>query len=53
MIFAYNGFDKNGAKIRSKIEAYDIEEAKSKLRAKGIIYSTIKKSQNLSLETSL
>ena len=43
MIFAYNGFDKNGTKIRSKIEAYDIEEAKSKLRAKGIIYSTIKK----------
>jgi len=41
MIFKYKGIDKAGKKVRDKIEALSLDEAKSKLRAKGIIYQTI------------
>jgi len=41
MIFKYKGIDNKGKKVRDKIEALSLDEAKSKLRAKGIIYETI------------
>jgi general secretion pathway protein F/type IV pilus assembly protein PilC len=41
LIFKYSGYDKNGKKIKSKIEAIDIVEVKTKLRSKGIIYTYI------------
>jgi len=44
MIFQYTGFDKNGKKIKRKIEASDIEEAKTKIRTSGILYKNIKES---------
>ena len=39
MLFKYQGFDKNGLKIKSKLEATSIEEVKSKLKVKGILYT--------------
>ena len=42
MIFAYKGIDHKGHKLRDKIEAESIEEAKSKLKAQEIIYEYIK-----------
>lgn len=42
MIFTYKGIDKSGKKIKDKIEASDIDEAKKKLSSKGTIYSSIK-----------
>jgi len=42
MIFKYKGITSEGKKIRDKIEALSLDEAKSKLRSKGIIYETIK-----------
>jgi len=41
MIFKYKGIDANGKRVRDKIEALSLDEAKSKLRSKGIIYQTI------------
>ncbi|MFA7083935.1 MAG: type II secretion system F family protein [Arcobacteraceae bacterium] len=41
MLFKYRGFDSNGAKIKSKLEALNIEEAKLKLKLKGILYITL------------
>ena len=41
MIFKYKGITAEGKKVRDKIEALSLEEAKSKLRAKGIIYEYI------------
>ncbi|MBU1642359.1 hypothetical protein KKE54_03275, partial [bacterium] len=41
MIFAYKGIDAGGKKLRNKIEATSLEEAKSKLRAQKIIYQSI------------
>ncbi len=42
MIFKFKGIDNNGKKISEKLEAASLEEAKSKLKAKKIIYQTIK-----------
>ncbi len=42
MIFVYKGIDKEGEPVRDKIEAASLEEAKSKLRAKRVIYEWIK-----------
>ncbi len=42
MIFVYKGLDKQGRKIKAKIEASNINEARKKLSSKGIIYSTLK-----------
>jgi len=41
MIFAYKGIDADGRKVRNKIEATSLEEAKSKLKAQKIIYKSI------------
>lgn len=41
MIFRYSGYDKNGAKIKSKIEATSVEEVKIKLRSSEIAYISI------------
>ncbi len=41
MIFTYKGIDAKGKKLKSDIEASSLEEAKEKLKAKGIIYETI------------
>lgn len=42
MLFKYQGFDTNGLKIKSKIEAANIEEAKLKLKARNILYTSLK-----------
>jgi type IV pilus assembly protein PilC len=42
MIFAYKGISADGKRVRNKLEAASIEEAKGKLKASGIIYQTIK-----------
>ncbi len=42
MIFAYKGIDSSGRRIKDKIEADSIEEAKKKLKAQKIIYEHIK-----------
>ena len=39
MLFKYNGFNANGIKVKSKLEAASLEEAKSKLKMKGILYT--------------
>ncbi len=44
MIFLYKGFDKHGKKVKARIEANDLAEAKRKLKAKGIIYQSIEES---------
>jgi len=41
MIFKYKGIDANGTKVNDSIEASDINEAKTKLRSKGILYQSI------------
>ncbi len=44
MIFKYKGFDKHGKRVKARIEASDLNEAKKKLKAKGIIYESIEES---------
>lgn len=44
MIFKYVGFDQNGKKVKARIEASDLDEAKRKLKAKGVIYESINES---------
>lgn len=41
MIFKYKGIDSQGKKVTEKIEASSLEEAKSKIKAKNIIYQSI------------
>ena len=41
MIFAYKGINAQGKKVSDKIEATSLEEAKSKLKAQGVIYKSI------------
>lgn len=41
MIFKYKGIDADGKKLSEKIEAASLEEAKTKLKAKQIIYQSI------------
>ena len=41
MLFKYTGFDSNGIKIKSKLEASNIQEAKSKLKIKGILHTSL------------
>ncbi len=45
MIFKYSGYDKSGKRVKSKITAADLEDAKRKLRASGIIYDSISESK--------
>ena len=42
MLFKYKGYDQAGTKVKSIIEASNIKEAKLKLKAKKIIYTSIK-----------
>ena len=44
MIFKYSGFDKSGVKVKARIEAADLEDAKKRLKSRGIIYESIKES---------
>ena len=48
MLFKYSGFDSNGLKIKSKLEATSLEEAKAKLRAKGILHTSLEE-ENFSI----
>ncbi len=41
MLFKYSGFDTNGLKVKSKLEASNLEEAKAKLKAKAILHTSI------------
>jgi type II secretory pathway component PulF len=52
MLFKYTGFNKNGKLIKGKIEANNEESVKAQLRAKNIIYKTIK-SDNLGFLSKL
>jgi general secretion pathway protein F/type IV pilus assembly protein PilC len=42
MLYKYSGFDSSGLKVKSQIEALTLSEAKTKLKAKGILYTSIK-----------
>ncbi len=42
MLYKYSGFDSTGLKVKSKVEAISLEEAKIKLKAKSILYTNIK-----------
>lgn len=42
MIYAYKGIDAAGKRVRDKIEAASLEEAKSKLKAQRILYESIR-----------
>ncbi len=42
MLFKYSGIDSTGLKVKSKIEAISLNEAKQKLKAKGILYTSLK-----------
>ena len=41
MLFKYVGYNSNGLKVKSKIEASNILEAKAKLKTKSIIYTKL------------
>ncbi len=41
MIFKYVGIDETGSKVKDKVEATSLSEAKAKLKAKKIIYQSI------------
>ena len=41
MIFKYVGYDDSGKKVKARIEALDLADAKSRLKSKGIIYESI------------
>jgi len=41
MIFAYKGINAEGKKVSNKIEAASLQEAKSKLKAQGVIYRSL------------
>jgi len=41
MIFKYNGIEKNGQKTKGTLEALDIDDAKKRLRAKQIFYTSV------------
>lgn len=42
MIFKYKGITQEGKKVSERVEALSIAEARSKLKAKGIIYQSLK-----------
>jgi type II secretory pathway component PulF len=41
MEFLYKGLDSSGSPLKATIEASTIEEAKKKLKAQGILFSTL------------
>ncbi len=50
MIFKYVGYDKNGSKVKARIEASSLEEAKKRLKSRGIIYESIKEAKKSFLD---
>lgn len=46
MLFKYRGYDSNGLKVKAQIEASNIEEAKAKLKAKAILYTSLEEYSN-------
>ncbi|MAC85059.1 MAG: hypothetical protein CL624_13095 [Arcobacter sp.] len=48
MLFKYQGFDTNGKKIKAKIEALNLNEAKAKLKARNILYISLEEDFNFS-----
>ncbi len=50
MIFKYVGYDKNGSKVKARIEATTLEDAKKRLKVKGIIYESLKESKESFLD---
>ncbi len=50
MIFIYKGIDANGKKIKEKIEASSLEEAKRKLSSRNIIYNVLKEDVGLNFK---
>ncbi|MGB5791499.1 type II secretion system F family protein [Poseidonibacter sp.] len=50
MLFKYHGFDSVGKKVKSKLEAGSLAEAKSKLKAKGILYVSLEE-ENFNLSS--
>ncbi|MGM0519363.1 MAG: type II secretion system F family protein [Campylobacterota bacterium] len=54
MLFKYTGISKDGKKVKSQIEAKDEQEAKSKLKAQNIIYTSLQEdSFNISLFSNI
>lgn len=49
MLFKYKGIDAQGKEISSKLEASSLQEAKSKLKSKKIIYTSIDESRSAKL----
>ena len=45
MIYAYKGISAEGKKLKDKVEASSLTEAKAKLKSQKIIYQTIKEEQ--------
>lgn len=41
MIFKYKGFNQEGKKVSDRVEATSLQEARSKLKAQGIIYQSL------------
>ena len=50
MIFKYVGYDKNGTKVKARIEATNLEDAKKRLKAQGIIYESLKEAKESFLD---
>ncbi len=44
MVFKYNGIDKTGKKVTGKLEASDLEDAKKRLKSRGILYEKVSES---------
>ena len=44
MIFKYRGIDRDGKKVSGRIEANNLEEAKKRLKSKGIFYDKVSES---------
>jgi general secretion pathway protein F/type IV pilus assembly protein PilC len=51
MIFKYKGIDAEGKRVSDKVEAQSLPEAKSKLKAKNILYKTIREDTPSFLDT--
>ena len=41
MIFKYKGINQEGKRVKDRVEALSLDEARSKLKAKGVIYQTL------------
>ncbi|HIP29273.1 MAG TPA: type II secretion system F family protein [Sulfurospirillum arcachonense] len=46
MLFKYKGLSKDGQRVKTTLEAFDIEDAKTKLKSLGIIYSELKEQKS-------